>query len=168
MSLPDLYRHQEWADATVWRAVVALGSDDQRVRDLLYHIHLVQHAYIGMWRGDAPSFREASSFADLGAILRWGRDAHAKMAPLVESLSPEAAKTIAIPWTEIVEKQFGRKVGPVTAGETLMQVVMHSQYHRGQVNARIRELGAVPPMVDYIAWVWLERPAPEWPDSTAA
>ena len=25
-------------------------------------------------------------------------------------------------------------------------------------------LGAEPPVVDYIAWVWLERPAPTWPE----
>ena len=36
----------------------------------------------------------------------------------------------------------------------------HSTYHRGQVNARLREIGAEPPLVDYIAWLWFDRPAP--------
>jgi uncharacterized damage-inducible protein DinB len=40
---------------------------------------------------------------------------------------------------------------------------MHTVYHRGQVNARVRALGGEPPLVDYIAWLWLGRPAPEWP-----
>ena len=50
-----------------------------------------------------------------------------------------------------------------TVGETTLQVPMHTVYHRGQVNARVRALGGEPPLVDYIAWLWLGRPAPEWP-----
>jgi uncharacterized damage-inducible protein DinB len=40
---------------------------------------------------------------------------------------------------------------------------MHSTYHRGQVNARLRELGIEPPLTDYIAWIWFGRPEAEWP-----
>ena len=49
--------------------------------------------------------------------------------------------------------------------ETCLQVCSHSTYHRGQVNARLREIGAEPPLVDYIAWLWFERPAADWPPS---
>jgi len=41
-------------------------------------------------------------------------------------------------------------------------VALHSLYHRGQVNARLREVGGTPPLVDYIAWLWFGRPAAEW------
>lgn len=47
-------------------------------------------------------------------------------------------------------------------GETMIQVAMHSQYHRGQINTRLRELGAEPPLVDYIAWIWFGRPDAAW------
>ncbi len=40
---------------------------------------------------------------------------------------------------------------------------MHSTHHRGQVAARLRELGGEPPLVDFIAWLWWKRPEPEWP-----
>jgi uncharacterized damage-inducible protein DinB len=52
--------------------------------------------------------------------------------------------------------------------ETARQVAMHSMHHRGQVNARLRELGAEPPLVDYIAWIWRGRPEPMWPRNVAA
>ena len=45
-----------------------------------------------------------------------------------------------------------------TSAETAPHVAMHTTHHRGQVNARLRELGAEPPLVDYIAWLW-QRPA---------
>ena len=44
----------------------------------------------------------------------------------------------------------------------MLQIPLHSLYHRGQVNARLREVGGEPPTVDYIAWMWLGRPAAEW------
>jgi uncharacterized damage-inducible protein DinB len=46
-------------------------------------------------------------------------------------------------------------------------VPMHSQYHRGQVNARLKEVGGVPPNVDYILWVWVGRPVGLWPSGAA-
>jgi uncharacterized damage-inducible protein DinB len=43
-----------------------------------------------------------------------------------------------------------------------MQVVLHSTHHRGQIVARVRELGGNPPLVDYIGWIWLGKPAAAW------
>ncbi|MBL8232675.1 MAG: hypothetical protein JNL98_29525 [Bryobacterales bacterium] len=41
--------------------------------------------------------------------------------------------------------------------EAWMQVVMHSQNHRGQCLTRLRELGAKPPTLDYILWLKRQR-----------
>ncbi|NTW75253.1 MAG: hypothetical protein HGB29_10375 [Chlorobiaceae bacterium] len=30
------------------------------------------------------------------------------------------------------------------------------------MNARLRELGIEPPMTDFIAWVWAQKPAAAW------
>lgn len=162
MNFEELYVHQEWADAVMWRAVLALGLEDERLRKLLTHMHLVQHAYANLYRGEAPDFRDAASFADLRAIEQWGREAHVKLHAVVPSVAAEPEKIVTMPWMDMVEKSIGRKAQPATARETLLQVPMHSTYHRGQVNARLRELGAEPPLVDYIAWIWFSRPAPEW------
>jgi uncharacterized damage-inducible protein DinB len=62
-----------------------------------------------------------------------------------------------------VEQRLGRRPEPTTIGETALQVVFHSTYHRGQINARLRTVGVESSLVDYIAWVWLGRPEPEWP-----
>ena len=44
-----------------------------------------------------------------------------------------------------------RKPLTITVGEALMQMAMHSQWHRGQNATRLRELGAQPAAVDLIA-----------------
>jgi uncharacterized damage-inducible protein DinB len=43
-----------------------------------------------------------------------------------------------------------------------MQVISHSGYHRGQVNARLRAVDGKPTLVDYIAWIWFDRPTARW------
>jgi uncharacterized damage-inducible protein DinB len=65
----------------------------------------------------------------------------------------------------MVEQSIVRKPESTTIGETILQVALHSIYHRGQVNARLRALGQEPPLVDYIAWIWLGRPDPKWPST---
>ena len=50
--LRQLIRHMEWADAEVWRAVLAHepAGDDPRVRELLTHLHLVQRLFLVVWQ----------------------------------------------------------------------------------------------------------------------
>jgi uncharacterized damage-inducible protein DinB len=66
----------------------------------------------------------------------------------------------------ISAKRFGRDPAAVTLAKTAFQVTGHSTCHRGQVNRRLRELGADPPLADYIAWLWIGRPAAEWADGS--
>ena len=73
--LKELYRHMEWADAMVWRAVFAseTAMTDQKARELFHHLHLVQHAFLRAWQrvgGDAVSHIERRALSDeLGARI---------------------------------------------------------------------------------------------------
>ena len=44
----------------------------------------------------------------------------------------------------------------------MIQVAMHTAYHRGQINTRVRELGGEPKLVDFIAWIWYGKPKADW------
>lgn len=161
-----LYRHMEWADATTWRAIAATAGagDDKTVRERMIHIHGVQHAYMAIWRGEEPSVPVASKFADAEAIRDWGRQFYGEFFDYLRGLDEtKLDEPFEIPWTKRIEQQFGRSLAAATHRDTLLQLPMHSHYHRGQVNTRLRELGATPPLVDYIAWAWFGKPAAEWP-----
>jgi uncharacterized damage-inducible protein DinB len=163
--LLDLYRHMEWADASVWNSVLAssAGPTDTRLRDLLYHLHMVQRAFLRMWHGE-PRENPYPTFEQAKGLMAWGRsyydEAYAYLGRLDEA---GVAAELAVPWAAMVEQRLGRTPSGTTVGETGLQVALHSTYHRGQVTARLREVGGEPPLVDYIAWVWLGRPAAEWP-----
>lgn len=160
--LPDLYAHMEWADAMVWRAVLASDAarNDKRVRDLLAHLHMTQRAFLSTWRKEPLAYRDAGSFAHADEVLRSARQYYAALGPLPQD-SDDLDRPMVMPWAQ----RYSNGAQATTFRETLLQVPMHSTYHRGQVNARIREVGGKPPLVDYIAWLWLGRPPAEWPET---
>jgi uncharacterized damage-inducible protein DinB len=163
-TLTDLYRHMEWADASVWASVMSSesGRTDAKLREYLYHLHLVQRAFLRTWRGEA---RETPypTFNDTPSLMFWGRTYYGEAFAHLGNLNDEkVSHPMPVPWAAMVEQRLGRAPETTTIGETVLQVTLHSMYHRGQINARLREVGGEPPLVDYIAWVWLGRPEADW------
>ncbi|HXG59677.1 MAG TPA: DinB family protein [Thermoanaerobaculia bacterium] len=164
-AIRDLYLHMEWADAIVWKSVLAseAASSDPKTRELLYHIHIVQRAFHQLWSGSRVDVPEPSAFATAEAIRQWARGNHAELRSFLERLDEEHLdRPLKIPWAKRLTERFGITPQSVTQGESMFQVPAHSTYHRGQVNARLREQGAEPPLIDYIAWLWFGRPEAEW------
>ena len=164
-ALIDLYRHMEWADAEVWIAVLASEGwqKDDKLRGYLHHQHLVQRLFLRVWRGD-PVEMSFPTFEDARSLMLWGRDYYTEVFAYLETVGDEKlSEPMVMPWASMVERRIGRAPETTTLGETLLQVTFHSMYHRGQINARLREAGAEPPLVDYIAWIWLGRAAAHWP-----
>ncbi len=163
--LRDLYRHMEWADATVWSIVNATddAQADGRLRELLFHVHFTQEAFLSVWKGEEVTFKSADAFPSLAEVQAWCRAFYGEAAAFLDDLSSERLDDPApVPWVKYFARRWGRDAAVTTLGDTLMQVAMHSLYHRGQVNKQLRELGGEPPLVDYIAWIWMDRPAPDW------
>ena len=163
--LADLLRYTEWADAKVWAALPETVPPDTRLFDLLLHIHVVQRAFLTVWTaGDVrAAYRRAEDFPSLPDLREWARAYYPQAHALIRDVSDERLlERVQLPWARQVAQRLGGVPGETTMGETCFQVASHSTYHRGQVNARLREIGAEPPLVDYIWWVWLGRPSAEW------
>jgi uncharacterized damage-inducible protein DinB len=144
----SLFKHQEWADAAMLQAVRALpGSEkDEKMRWTLHHIVMVQRAFLSLFlKRPFDMQREMQapeSFVDLDRLFR---DSHAEESSFVGQLQEaDLARTVDMPWIPDCH---------LTLGQALMQVVMHSQGHRGQCLARLRVLGGTPPTLDFILWL---------------
>ena len=158
--LNDLFRHMKWADEQVWAQVLEseVAATDEKIRNLLYHIHIVQRAFNDAWLGINPE-TAFPQFTESTELKKWADETLNRILSFIDSVNEETlAGELKLPWGALVEKQLGRTPAPVTVRQTALQVTMHSTYHRGQVNARLRELGIVPSTVDYIVWLWLDRP----------
>lgn len=163
-TVKELYAHMQWADASVWRAVLASDAarGDQKLRGLFHHLHLVQHAFLRAWRGEPPD-TPFPTFEDLEPLRTWGRSYYGEIFRHLAELTEEQISNPAeLPWKEIVEQQIGQTPAVISARETLIQVPLHSLYHRGQINMRLRDVGGEPPTVDFIVWAWLGKPAAVW------
>jgi uncharacterized damage-inducible protein DinB len=163
--LQDLLRHMEWADARVWAAVPAATPQDARLHELLTHIHMVQHAFLTIWRaGDVNAvFQHGTALSASKDVQAWAREYYAEAHAFFGAADDVGLNQLVhLPWAAQIAEFLGRPPGPTTLAETMFQVTSHSTYHRGQVNARLRELGVTPPLVDYIAWLWTGKPAAEW------
>jgi len=161
----------EWADAEVWRAVLAHAGarQDARLRDLLLHLHVVQRGFLLVWRAQAfPAMPRVAEFEDIADLRAWAQPYYPDARQFLDGLDAAAlTRGVTMPWVEAYEKRLARTFSTPTLAETIFQVTSHSTYHRGQVNARLREVGGEPPLVDYIAWVWFGRPEPDWSEPGA-
>jgi len=127
-------------------------------RGLLAHME-----WADAWRGEALQIPERGTLANLPALLAWARPYYPDLRTFAQTLDDGAlARPVEFPWAAELVTRFG-SASPATLAETILQVAMHTAYHRGQVAARIRELGGEPQTTDFILWIWTGRPAPVWP-----
>lgn len=158
--LSDLYRHQAWADALHVQAVAAHPAlrDDDAVRRRLAHILTVQRYFLWMAGDRRQSFVPPSAEA-VAYQAGWKHMVRAYHDDAIAFVDAVPAPRLAEP----LDNPFAPTwAGAVTLGESLLQCVMHSQYHSGQNATRLRELGVDPPMTDLIAWYWSGRELPRW------
>ena len=155
--LRDLLRHEAWADAKLLQVLQSCAGawDDSVIREKLHHSHSVQVAYLTLLRDEPLELekgqRPFSSFGNLRASVE---EYHRSILPLFESLSVDDLERT------VVLKVPGHEERQNTVREALLQVAMHSHYHRAQLATRVRELGGDPPLTDLIVWVWEGRPDP--------
>ena len=123
-----------------------------------------QRLFLVVWQKQPfdPS-KGRPEFATAADLRAWARTYYPEANDFLDALDRQVlTEGVSMPWVESFEAQLGRTFSTPTLGETMFQVTSHSTYHRGQVNARLREIGGEPPLVDYIAWIWFGRPEPDW------
>ena len=155
--IQSLFRHQEWADTTLLQAVQAHveAEKDAQLRSTLHHIVTVQRAFLSLFLERPFDMQEELQVPDsLAELERLFSNTHREELSFVTGLEEsDLARVIEIPWI--------RGSRPSLA-QALIQVVMHSQNHRGQCLSRLRTLGRTPPTLDFIIWL-KDRPAPVRP-----
>lgn len=167
--LRELSRHMQWADALVWSAALSHvdAAADTALRGKLFHIHMVQRAFLSVWQG-VPLGPPPADPPDPLTTLEHARRYYSDLTAFLSALGDdELGRPVSLPWAGRFAQQLGHEPATPSLAETILQVTMHSAYHRGQVNTRLRELGVAPPLTDYIAWVWFGKPEARWPASSS-
>ena len=163
-SIHELFSHMQWADASVWKAIDGVApSEAPDLHQLLYHLHVVQLAFLQMFHEKKVDVPPHAGFAALSDIRKWAIGNYGELDSFVHNLdASQLDATRHLPWGKRIAESFEREFTEITLHDMLLQVPSHSTYHRGQVNMKIRTLGGTPPLVDYIAWAAIGKPPAQW------
>lgn len=154
--LKDLLGHHAWADAMFFRAWERSALlEDEELRTRTDHLVTTQEAFLKVLKGDPVLFPERP-LPDFKALKRRCEAGHHVFKALGHGLDAESlARTVRVPW-------FPDPPCVVSVSDALLQVCLHSQHHRGQNMARLKALGAAPKNVDYLIWLWKQKPEARW------
>jgi uncharacterized damage-inducible protein DinB len=155
--LRDLMAHAEWANAVFFHAWgKSPAREHEEIRRRVDHIVGVQAGFLAILRGDNLEWKPGAppgSWADLRARAE---ASHVGLRDFAAGLGPETlSRTVRIPW-------FPDPPCVVTAGDAMVQVALHTQHHRGQCMTRLKDFGGEPKNVDWIIWLWKQKPQARW------
>ena len=164
--LKELIDHMHWADAKIWTTVLSIpeAQEDEKLKKILHHYQLSKYAFYYIRSGLPQEFPELDTFKKLRDMAQWAAEYPKLMQTYMAGLKEQdLSRKINTPWSDRLEEILGQKPVDANLAETILQVAVHCSHHRGQVNSRIRELKGEPPLVDFIAWVWYDKPKAVWP-----
>ena len=155
--LRELLAHSEWADAVFFHAWgKSPAREHEELRQRVDHIIGVQQGLLSLLRGEpsaTPPGGPPSAFAELKTKVE---GCHADLRNFAATLTPESLSgTVRIPF-------FPDPPCIITTAEAIVQIVMHTQHHRGQCMTRLKDFGGEPKNVDWIIWLWRQKPAARW------
>jgi uncharacterized damage-inducible protein DinB len=155
--LRDLMAHSEWANAVFFHAWgKSPARDHEEMRTRVGHFVGVQGAFLSIFKGEVPGGPPGGPPPTFAELRTRAETTHADLGAMTANLDSEAlSRTMLIPW-------FPDPPCVITLAQALVQIAMHTQHHRGQCMTRLKDLGGQPKNVDWIIWLWQQKPKPRW------
>jgi uncharacterized damage-inducible protein DinB len=145
-----------WANRRVLRAAATLtteqftrdlGSSHGGVRGTLTHMMSAEWIWVERFKGLAPRpMMDEGQFGDVMALRERWQAVETHRADWLRSLRPGAASA------PVRYQNTGGQAFEAPLWQLVQHLANHSSYHRGQVAALLRQLGAQVPSTDLVAW----------------
>lgn len=143
--LRRLWEHGRWADDQLQQALCAAGAPAAPLRE---YCHVVGAEEVWLARIEQRVPRAAVwpelSLNEGASVSLEVQDGYDRYLATLEESSLEAV---------LAYRNSRGESFTGTIGDILLHVVLHGQYHRGKINLLLREGGATPAPLDFIAWV---------------
>ncbi|MBI1941325.1 MAG: DinB family protein [Acidobacteria bacterium] len=157
-TLRELFEYNYWARDRQFRACEPLteeqflrpmGSSYSSLRDTLAHLLFAEWIWLERWRGKSPTAQEAREFAPeksptLDAIRDRWHGVESGVRDYLAGLNEEALRG------SLSYRNLEGETWTYPLWQTLIHVINHQTYHRGQVTTLLVQLGAKPVSVDYL------------------
>ena len=164
--IQKLFAYNSWGTNRVFEALAKIPEDLYRkdlkaghggIQGTLTHLVAAEKIWLSRWTGNPEtSMLSQKDVASLAALKVIWEDVAARTARFVAKLDGEKlSSTFEYATTE------GKRLAQ-TYQQSLMHVVNHSSYHRGQIAILMRQVGAQPVGTDLIAFYRLTaQPTPQ-------
>lgn len=149
-SLRKLFEYDYWANHEALRSIASLNVSAERALKVAGHIIGAQRVWLGRLQASdaATAPWPLLSLEEVNAAVS---EIHNRWKDFLSTLSPEKLDE------DLVHRNSKGVEFRVPVRDVLMQLVMHSAYHRGQIAAAVREAGGKPAATDYIVYARLQR-----------
>ena len=147
-----LYDYNAWANHRQMQAasklttdqfVKALGSSFGSVRDTLTHIYGAEWLWLERFQGRSPSsLPDISQFNDVASLQERWTEFEPRLLNFVRGLTQSDLERVM----EYKTLKFGVYKNPLW--QSMLHLVNHGTYHRGQVTTLLRQMGAEPILTD--------------------
>ncbi|WP_405108886.1 DinB family protein [Paenibacillus sp. FSL K6-1217] len=142
-----MMEHLYWADGRILDALEASHTKDAELLKLVRHVAVAEQVWLSRLQGKSSMqywlWEEAE---DLTAIRRLFENNAEQYRTYLDGLE-ESGLDQMISYSSQNGTSFQTSVRDI-----LLQVLLHGQYHRGQINRALRMQEAEPAPVDYIAF----------------
>ena len=150
MNLQDLTAlldYHYWARDRMYEALAPLTPEQARrdlggsfgsIHDTVAHVYAAEVVWHARWHGSSPQLLTGDAFADLAAVSGAWLEHEPKMRGFFAALGEGGVDRL------FEFKMFSGQPTAAPFSQMLQHVVNHGSYHRGQVTAKLRQLGAQP------------------------
>lgn len=143
--LRRLMDHMRWADTRILDALTAANEPPRDALEIYSHVLGAEAVWLARLTGNPPPPVWPELTLEECARLA-ARNAEGFVS-FLDSVSDDDLQRL-VTYRNSAGAEFKSRIDDIVT-----HVALHGQYHRGQVNARLRRAGAEPRPVDYIAYV---------------
>jgi uncharacterized damage-inducible protein DinB len=152
----ELYRYNAWANRRTFEVVSrltpeqftrVLGGSYASVRDTLAHLVWAEWIWLQRWEGISPrTVFPASDFTRQDALRARWVEVEAEQTHFLDVVTVDQLAS------SVRYLNLAGETWQYPLGRQMYHVVNHSTYHRGQVAAMLRQLGAQPLPTDFLVF----------------
>jgi uncharacterized damage-inducible protein DinB len=146
-TIQKMYEHLNWANQRIFETLQSIEDENQEVWRLFSHILNAEKVWITRLRGMDSSQLPIWSEVDIEICAELVKQNEESFTAFFTNLANTDLDKI-ISYTNSKGREFKNSVRDI-----LTHVALHGQYHRGQINSRLRVVGIEPINIDFITFV---------------